>query len=554
MAKEKIALIIEKAIMKAKVYGDLKIEVIPEIILERPREKAHGDWASNIALVLAGQTKTAPKQVADIIIKYLDDKQHFLEKIDVPKAGFINFYLSKNWFYNGIKEIERKGTKFGCSSATRENVLIEFVSANPVGPMHIGHGRWAIVGDVLANVMKAAGYLVTKEFYINDFGLQMQIFGKSVAARYSQLLGKKVSFPEDGYQGEYIKDIARKIIGDEGDKYLSMSLSEQADVFREIAYVEVLDYTKEILNKIEVFFDNWFSESVLHKDKYIDETIDVLSDAGYVYRKDGAVWLKTSDFGDDKDRVLVRSNDEVTYFAADIAYHRNKIERGFNKIINIWGADHHGYVKRVKIAMKLLGYDEDSLEVIIGQLVNLLRAGEPVRMSKRTGEMITLEGLVDEVGKDAVRFLFLTRSTDSPLDFDIELAKTRTNDNPVYYVKYAHARICSIINFAKEQGVPLLTADKVKLDLLTDESELCLIRKMLEMEEVIEKAARERTPHILTRYVNELATAFHSFYTRCKVVGEDKDLSLSRMVLINLTRIVLSNTLSLLGVEAPSSM
>jgi arginyl-tRNA synthetase len=333
-----------------------------------------------------------------------------------------------------------------------------------------------------------------------------------------------------------------------------MSLSERADVFREIAYVEVLDYTKEILNKIEVFFDNWFSESVLHKDNYIDETIEMLSEKGYVYRKDGAVWLKTSDFGDDKDRVLIRSNNEVTYFAADIAYHRNKIERGFSRLINIWGADHHGYVKRVEIAMKLLGYDEDSLEVIIGQLVNLLRAGEPVRMSKRTGEMVTLEGLVDEVGKDAVRFLFLMRSTDSPLDFDIELAKTRTNDNPVYYVKYAHARICSIINFAKGQGVPLLTADKVKLDLLVDESELDLIRKMLELEEVVEKAARERTPHILTKYAIELATTFHSFYTKCRVVGEDKDLSLSRMVLINSARIVLSNTLLLLGVEAPLNM
>ncbi|MBI4743258.1 MAG: arginine--tRNA ligase [Actinobacteria bacterium] len=551
MAKEKIVEIIERAVMKAKAYSDLKIETVPEITLERPREKAHGDWASNIALVLAGQAKLPPKQVADIIIKYLDDKQHFLEKVEVPPAGFINFYLSKDWLYSGLKEIEQKGTKFGHSSAIKENVLIEFVSANPVGPMHIGHGRWAVVGDVLARVMEAAGYLVTREFYINDFGLQMQIFGKSVAARYSQLLGKDVSFPEDGYQGEYVKDIAREIIKDESDKYLSMSSSERADIFRETAYVEVLDYIKEILSKIEVFFDSWFSESVLHKNGDIEETINFLSEKGYVYHKEGAVWLKTSDFGDDKDRVLVRGNGELTYFAADIAYHRNKLERGFRKLINIWGADHHGYVKRVKAAIKLLGYDKGSLEIIIGQLVNLLRSGEPVRMSKRTGEMVTLDELVDEVGKDAVRFLFLMRNTDSSLDFDIELAKTRTNENPVYYVKYAHARICSIINFAKGQGVPLLTTDRVKLDLLADESELDLIRKMLELEEVVERAASERTPHILTKYALDLATAFHSFYTRCRVVGEDKDLSLSRMVLVNSARVVLANTLSLLGVEAP---
>jgi len=555
MIKQKLASLIENAAAAAKASGALKIRVIPEIELERPKEKAHGDWATNLAFVLASQAKKSPQAVAKVLIEHLDDRQHFLERVEVAGRGFINFFLSNDFLYQVLLEIDARQEKFGQSKIGKgQRVQVEFVSANPVGPMHLGHGRWAAVGDTLANLLEFTGHNVIREFYINDYGSQMEIFGKSVALRYAELLGEKIVFPPDGYKGEYIREIAQEIVRSDGEKYLSLSPTERAKIFSERAYLQVLEHIKNVLHSMGVDFDVWFSESSLHRSGALERVIARLDKKGYVYQKDGATWLKTTAFGDDKDRVLIRESGEPTYFAADIAYHQNKFERGFEKVINIWGADHHGYVKRVKAALACLGYSEDSMEVIIGQLVNLWRAGEPVRMSKRTGEMVTLEELLQEVGKDAARYFFLMRSTDTPLDFDIELAKTRSADNPVYYVQYAHARICSILRFAKEEGFSPLSAQKVSLERLKEEAELDLIRKLAEFEEVVEKAVLSRAPYLLTKYAEDLASIFHVFYTKCRVITEDKNLSYARLALVNCTLIILRNVLRLMGVSTPERM
>jgi len=552
MINERLDELIRKALLQAQREERLPAVEIPQIVLERPREKAHGDWATNIAMVLAGQAKMPPRAVAQVISDALGDDK-YIDKVEIAGPGFINFYLSNEWLYEVLHEIEGKGEEFGHSTAGQgERVQVEFVSANPVGPMHIGHGRWAAVGDTLANVLTARGYDVEREFYINDFGNQMNIFGKSVATRYVQLLGRDIPFPEEGYQGEYIRDIAREISAAEGDAYMDVAESERESLFLERSYKQVLEHLKETLEKMGVVFDSWFSERELHATSAVDKAIAGLRESGYVYEEDGAVWFKATAFGEEKDRVLIRANGEPTYFAADIAYHKNKLERGFDRLINIWGADHHGYIGRMKAAVQALGYPADKLEIIIGQLVNLLRHGEPVRMSKRTGEMVTLDELLEEVGRDAVRFFFLMRSTDSPLDFDIELAKEQSNENPVYYVQYAHARISSIVRFAEAEDIDL--SGDIDYRRLETEPELDLIRKLAEWPEVLERAARQRALHPLTAYAQELAAAFHFFYTKCRVVTEDKELSTARMALCDATRTVLRGVLTVLGVAAPERM
>lgn len=553
MIKEKLSQIITEALEKARVEGKLPIAEVPDVILEHPREKAHGDWATNVAMILAGKAKMSPRAIAQAIVESLTDNQRYFDKVEIAGPGFINFYLSKEWLYEVLSSIAGQGEKFGHSQAgLGQKVQIEFVSANPVGPMHIGHGRWAAVGDILANVLAASGCEVAREFYVNDYGNQMNIFAESVAVRYAQLLGQDIPFPEEGYQGEYIKDIAREIIAEEGDRYLSVPEKEREEAFKERAYLQVLDHLKNTLKEMGVVFDSWFSERTLHQSSVVMKTIDELRERGYVYDSEGAIWFKATEFGEEKDRVLIRANGEPTYFAADIAYHKNKLERGFDKLINIWGADHHGYVGRMKAAVQALGYPADKLEIIIGQLVNLLREGEPVRMSKRTGEMITLDELIEEVGRDAVRFFFLMRSTDSALDFDIELAKQESNENPVYYVQYAHARISSIVRFAEAEGIDL--SGNINYHLLKTEPELDLIRKLAEWPEVLERAFRQRAPHPLTGYSQDLASKFHYFYTKCRVVGEDKELSTARMALCDATKTVLRSVLAILGVSAPERM
>jgi arginyl-tRNA synthetase len=555
MIRQQLQKIVKKAITQAQQAQKLTQVKIPPVFLERPREKAHGDWATNIAMVMAKQLQLRPQEIAEIICEFIEDKEGYIEKIEVAGPGFINFFLSSKYLYKILQEIEEKGELFGRSNLGQgKKVQIEFVSANPVGPMHVGHGRWAAVGDSLANILEATGYRVTREFYLNDYGRQMDIFAKSVSIRYAQLLGEDIAFPEDGYQGEYIKDIAREIIAKEGNKYLKFEAKKREEIFKEIAYRQVIEHIKNTLKQMDVNFDVWFSERTLHTSSAVKKAIKELKDRGYVFEKDGAIWFKASTFGDEKDRVLIRENGEPTYFAADVAYHKNKLERGFEKIINIWGADHHGYVARVKAAVQAFGYPAETVEILLGQLVNLLKSGEPVRMSKRTGEMVTLDELLEEVGKDALRFLLLMRSTDSPLDLDIELAVKESNENPVYYVQYAHARICSILRYAETEGVELPIPGKSDYSLLKEGPELDLIRKLAEWPEVLEVAAKHLAPYYLTRYAQELAGIFHYFYTKCRVISQNDALTSARLALVRSSQIVLKSVLQTIGVSAPERM
>ncbi len=524
-----------------------------EVEAEQPKEKAHGDWATNVALIIASKLKQNPRPIAELIAEKLSETE-FFKKIEIAGPGFINLWLSENSLYDSLKEICISKERYGHVREEKSGkIQIEFVSANPVGPMHVGHGRWAAVGDSLVRLLKAAGYKVESEFYINDYGNQMNMFGRSVAARYQEKLGREIEFPVDGYQGHYIKEIAKEIIDDEGDRYIDLPDEEQAEIFSKRAYRQVLEHLKLVLERMDVHFDEWFSESELHNTDYLSETFKKLKEDGHSYVEEGALWLKTTDYGDDKDRVLVRASGEPTYFGADVAYHRNKLERGFTKIIDIWGADHHGYVGRMKAAMEALGAGSDSLEIIIGQLVSLYSDGKQIRMSKRTGEMVTLEELLNEVGKDPVRYFFLMRSTDTPLDFDIELAKSETSENPVFYVQYAHARICSIIKNAENKKL-IVAGVESRFDLLKEDSEIELMTLLSNWPMTLMKAAENRRPYRLTKYAEELASGFHHFYHDCRVITDDKNLSQARLTLVDCTRLVLANVLSIIGVSSPETM
>ncbi|MBQ5502414.1 MAG: arginine--tRNA ligase, partial [Selenomonas sp.] len=430
-------------------------------------------------------------------------------------------------------------------------IQVEYVSANPTGLLHVGHGRGAAAGSALVNLLRAAGFPVESEYYINDAGNQMNNLARSVNARYLELLGQDVEFPEDGYHGQDIIDTAQRIIDKEGDKYLSMSDDERLEIFKDLAYVEKLATLKEDLESFNVTFDNWFSERTLHPEA-VKAAVKILQDNGNIYEQDGALWLKSTAYGDDKDRVVIRDNGVPTYLAADIAYHHNKYERGFDRLINIWGADHHGYVCRVKAAMDALGHDSEKLTVLLLQMVALYRGGELVKMSKRTGQSVTLNELMEEVGTDAARYFFLMRSLDSQLDFDLDLAKKKSNDNPVYYIQYAHARICSIFRQAEENK--LAVGAQPELSLLTDESELDLIKKIEEYPEEIERAARDYAPQRIARYSYDLASAFHSFYNRCRIVGVEPKLAEARLALVQVTAHVIRHSLGILGVSAPEQM
>lgn len=553
--RAEITRLTEQAVKDCAAAGDISILDFPAVIIERPRDKSFGDWSANTAMALSKQAKMNPMDIAEILAVRLRTNAVFFAAVDVVRPGFINFRLSRDYLASSLAKIEKADADFGRGSAgAGRKVQVEFVSANPTGPLHVGHGRWAAVGDALANVLIAAGYSVEREFYVNDFGNQMALFGVSVAARYAQLFGIDEAVPENGYHGAYVTEIAQEIKDNEGEKYLNLAPSERHDIFRRHAEEQVINHIKAAMLSFGVKFDVWFSERSLHESGVIDKVIGELRAGGRVFEQDGAVWLRTTDFGDDKDRVLIRENGAPTYFAADIAYHQDKFERGFDTLINIWGADHHGYVARMKAAMEALGHAPADLEVIIGQLVNLYRSGEPVRMSKRTGEMVTFEELVDEVGADVTRYLFLTRSTDSAVDFDIELAKQQSQDNPVYYVQYAHARISSIIRQAAEKGVAVPGPGESDTSVLQDQADLDLIRQLLSFEETIEDAADLRAPYRLTKFAEETAAAFHGFYGKSRVLGDDEELTKARLTLIKCARIVLRNTLALLGVSAPDSM
>ena len=564
--REQLEVIVNGAITAAIADGALALEEAPAAALERPRDPENGDWASTVAMRSAKLAHANPRDIAQAIVDRLPAND-VVKSAEIAGPGFINFRLTESALQGVVSAIRDQRDQFGRGTIAEgsRKVNLEYISANPTGPMHIAHGRWAALGDSMARVMRHAGYDVSEEFYVNDHGTQMDVFGNSIAVRYMQLLGHDVEMPEQCYGGAYVADIAQGIIDAEGDKYEALSDEERMLAFREIGYREMLDDQRTLLERFGTTFDCWFSERNLYVEdaegkSAVDRALAVMRERGYLYEADGATWFRSTDFGDDKDRVLIKANGELTYFTSDMAYHYDKICRGFDRLIDIWGADHHGYIKRCEAMMEAWGHP-GMLEVVLGQLVNLLRDGEPVRMSKRTGEMVTFEELVDEVGVDATRYLMLSRSSDQMIDFDIEVAKKQDASNPVYYVQYAHARICSVLR--KAAGEEGASADElaarvvpgdVDLSPLTHESELALMRKMDDFAELIELAARDRAPFRLTHYAQELAGLFHQFYTNCHIIGEEPAVQNARLALADATRTLLALTLSLLGVSAPERM
>ena len=536
----------EKA-MQEKIFPEAKL---PEIVLEVPPKKELGDFATNFAMQSARAFHMNPRKIAEALVERIEGS--WLDHTQIAGPGFINFYLKADVLYATLAQAIAQGEAYGnLPKKDMAKIQVEYVSANPTGPLHVGHGRGAAAGSALVNLLRAAGYPVESEYYINDAGNQMNNLARSVNARYLELLGCKVEFPEDGYHGQDIIDTAQRIIDKDGDKYLNLDEEERLTIFKDLAYIEKLAALKEDLAEFHVTFDNWFSERTLHPEA-VKAAVKILQDNGNIYEKDGALWLKSTAYGDDKDRVVIRENGVPTYLAADIAYHHNKYERGFDRIINIWGADHHGYVCRVKAAMQALGHDPEKMTVLLLQMVALFRGGELVKMSKRTGQSVTLNELMDEVGTDAARYFFLMRSLDSQLDFDLDLAKKKSNDNPVYYIQYAHARICSIFRQAEETGLKL--GSQPDLSLLTDEAEVALIKKIEEYLEEVERAARDYAPQRIARYSYDLASAFHSFYNKCRIMGVEPKLAEARLALVTVTAHVIRHSLGILGVSAPEHM
>lgn len=541
---------IKDAVQKAIEENALPQGALPSVILEVPPKKELGDFASNIAMQSARVFHLAPRKIAEEIVNRLNAP--FLDKTTIAGPGFINFYLKSDVIYDSLADLIKSGSDYGnLPKQESPSIQVEYVSANPTGPLHVGHGRGAAFGSALVNLMRAAGYNVSSEYYINDAGNQIDNLAASVNARYLELLGQDTKFPENGYHGQDIIATAKRIIAKDNDKYLHMSNEERLSIFKELALKEKLAALKEDLADFNVDFDVWFSERTLHPDA-IKAVCDRLLANGNMYEKDGALWLKSTAYGDDKDRVVIRDNGVPTYLAADIAYHSNKFERKFDKLINIWGADHHGYVCRVKAAMAALGYNSDNLEVLLLQMVSLYRDGELVKMSKRTGQSVTLAELIEEVGTDAARFFFIMRSLDSQLDFDLNLAKSQSNENPVYYIQYAHARICSIFRQMKEANIAIEA--NPDLSLLTDESEIALIKKLLSYRDEIASDAKNKAPHRLAGYVYDLASMFHSFYNKCRILGVDNKLAQARLALALAVKYVLAHALAILGVSAPEKM
>lgn len=544
---------IYQAAHRAIADGVFVCQELPQVILEVPPKKEFGDFATNFSMQAARAAKTNPRVIAEAIVARI--QENWLEKAVIAGPGFINFYLKSDWLYTMLADILTQGENYGNSQiGKKQRVQVEFVSANPTGPLHVGHGRGAAVGSALVNLLKAAGYDVASEYYINDAGNQIDNLAASVHARYLEILGKEVEFPADGYHGQDIIDTAQRIIGKDGEKYLSLPVAERLLVFKDIALQEKLAALKADLAAFNVQFDVWFSENTLHQSGALQETCQVLKGNGSIYEQDGALWLKSTACGDDKDRVVIRENGIPTYLAADIAYHRNKLERGFDQLINIWGADHHGYICRVKAAISSLGYSPEQLEVLIVQMVSLYRSGQLVKMSKRTGQSVTLSELIEEVGTDAARFFFIMRSLDSQLDFDLDLAKSTSNENPVYYIQYAYARIASIFRQAAEEGITLEKIDYTKLHLLVSECEIDLIKKLGEYQEEIADAAKERAPHRIARYVHDLAGQFHTFYNQCRIKGVEPELQLARMGLALAVQTTIRHALGILGISAPEKM
>ena len=553
--KQVVVKLLEKSIQANIDKGRLPPVAPPPIEVELTKDPGHGDYASNIAMILASQVKKNPREIAKILLEGIEDLDGVLEKVEIAGPGFLNFFVREGGLTTLLEAVERQGDRYGSSDLGKgRRVQVEFVSANPTGPLHIGHARGAVVGDVVANILAAVGYQVFREYYINDAGNQMNNLGKSVLLRYRELLGETAEFPEGCYRGDYIRDLASELLKRDGERHLAEDAAKVVPLFTDYAAGAILEGIKEDLRTFGVVFDLYFSERELYRDEGVEKLLRDLEEKGFIYREGEALWFRTTAFGDEKDRVVVRQNGNPTYFAADIAYHRNKFLRGFETVIDIWGADHHGYIPRMSAAVQALGYEKEALKVILVQLVNLLREGKPVAMSTRSGEFVTLREVVDEVGKDAARYNFLMRRSDSHLDFDLEVAKRQSNENPVYYVQYAHARICSIIRIAAERGIEMPAFGQADPGLLKLPEEIDLIKAITRFPEVVEGAARTLEPHRLTFYLNDLAAGFHSYYNKNKVISDDGVLTAARLFLVKSVLTVLKNALKMLGVSAPEKM
>jgi len=552
MLKHKIAQLLEQAALEAQQRGLLPQVALPEITVEHPQSAAYGDYACSFPLKLARTARVAPLDIAERVVKFIVPTQE-IEKIKIAPPGFINFTLRGDWLAQQVEVILKAGADYGNINIGKGlRVQLEFVSVNPTGPLHVGHGRGAVLGSTLANVLVAAGYSVEKEYYVNDAGSQMDAFYRSLYARYQQAFDLPAEIPPDGYHGSYVMELAREIIAEKGDSFLTLPYGPAITEIGKMGLKKVLDSIKADLGLLGVSFDVWFSEKSLYEGEQYQQAMSLLRQGGYIVEKEGAVWFVSTEMGEDKDNVLVRASGAPTYFASDIAYHYNKfLERKFDKVINIWGADHQGHVPRMKAVVGALGIDPSRFQVIITQMVTLKRGDAELRISKRSGEIVTLRDLVEEVGADACRFLLLSRSVDSQMDFDLELAKKESEENPVYYVQYAHARIASILRLAQERGIDYSQGD---VALLVTESELTLVRKMLQLPEVVEIVACNLEPHHLPYYAQELATLFHNFYKQCRVISKDKAMTLARLKLVEAAKIVFTKTLHLMGMSAPERM
>lgn len=547
---------VKAAIADAAVAGGLAArEELPAFVLEVPKDKEHGDLATNAAMQLTKLAKKNPRMIAETIIANLDYAKASIQSAEIAGPGFINFRMDKSYLYSVVGEVVSGGDNYGRTQiGAGKRVEMEFVSANPTGSLHLGHARGAAVGDALCNVLEYAGYEVTREYYINDAGNQVNNLAKSIEARYQQALGKEAEMPEDGYHGADIIGFGGLLAEQEGDRLLSLSTEDRLEFFRSFGLERELDKIKHDLNRFRVGFDIWYSETSLYKNGKVEQALEVLKEKGHVYEEEGATWLDTMPFGDDKNRVLVKNDGSYTYLTPDIAYHMDKYSRGYDRMINIWGADHHGYIPRVKAAMEALGNDPGKLVVLIAQMVSLFQDGEKVKMSKRTGKAVTMQDLMDEVGVDAIRYFFTMRSMDSHLDFDMDLAISTSNENPVFYVQYAHARICSIFRQAQEQSLALLPLEQIDLSKLTSEAEYDLLRKLGELPQEVAEAAEQYAPHRIVRYIYELASQFHSYYRAERVITEDAAQTQARLALLGAIRTVIANALRLVGVSAPQQM
>jgi len=552
MLKQELARCLEKAVLGAQQEGALPAVALPEVVLEHPQDPGHGDFASGLPLKLARAMKMSPMVIAERIREHMSLPAE-IDRVAVAAPGFINLTLSDAWLSGQVQSVLDAGGSYGEIDVGKgKRVQIEFVSVNPTGPLHVGHGRGAVLGSTLANVLAISGFSVEREYYVNDTGSQIQNFGHSLYARYQQCLGREATVPAGGYHGNYMVELAGEVVAEEGDRFLDLGEHDAASRLGETGTAKMLEGIKRDFELLNVDFDVWFSEKSLYEGGQYDKAMELLRRGGYITEREHATWFESSSLGEDKDNVLVRSDGCPTYFASDVAYHYDKFSvRGFDMVIDIWGADHQGHVPRMKAMLKALGHDPEKLKIIIHQLITLRRGEEIVKVSKRSGDIVTLREVVEEVGPDPCRFFFLSRSADSQMDFDIELAKRQSADNPVYYVQYAHARIASIIRLAEERGIDYGEGD---VSLLCTEPELTLIRRLVLLPEIVERVAVSLEPHHLPYYAQDLATVFHSFYKQCRVVSEDRAMTAARLKLVKATQIVLARVLGLMGMTAPDRM